>query len=366
MSVIVFFIVTVGNVIVNLLHSLFFFSEKKPGYPPSKYTTQQAVADGEKHFKTALQMASANRVLQISTCGKAILTLIHALMAVPLVVLTPLIQTVSEELMECAGTKAAISARDRELLWTRFHLYGIKDSVMDKWNAVFVTLNLNRVRKAEVILVQMLLKNWLQIIISTRNNTDFPPVQEDIVCDSIGEKEQAVIHYVAGYVAFKLKRFYARFPNSEKAQQTLRIILNWHVPRDVNDWASSGFLAFSRLWTDKVDRGGLFRVSDKVFCFFRQLEEKSRPYVNKNYLKVNHNVNLRYILTQKLVNSQPIRKAWKAIVNNDTQLSNRLLNKVVDEYVNIRIGAYVKAVAYANREKVSKKRQKALRASLTD
>ena len=33
--------------------------------------------------------------------------------------------------------------------------------------------------------------------------------------------------------------------------------------------------------------GGLFRVTEDVFFFFQQLEEKSRLFVNRNFLDAN-------------------------------------------------------------------------------
>ena len=54
------------------------------------------------------------------------------------------------------------------------------------------------------------------------------------------------------------------------------MIQDWRVTNGGN---GVNFLSYSTKWIDMMDRGGLFHVSEGVYCFFRQLEEKSWSYL---------------------------------------------------------------------------------------
>ena len=84
------------------------------------------------------------------------------------------------------------------------------------------------------------------------------------------DDEQAV-RYVAGYVAMALKK-YAKLPNDTTAVQYLNCLTTMHELDEENDRELPGFLEYTKLWVEKVNRGGLFLVYDKTFLLFRAME----------------------------------------------------------------------------------------------
>ena len=78
------------------------------------------------------------------------------------------------------------------------------------------------------------------------------------------DNEQAV-RYVAGYVAMALKKKYAKLPNDTTAVQYLNCLTTMHELDEENDRELPGFLECTKLWVEKVNRGGLFLVDDKTF-----------------------------------------------------------------------------------------------------
>ena len=313
--------------------------------------------EGYEHITGALKAAVNNPMFQLSSVGKFVVYIAQAVLLLPFSTLQPVIQEIATQLFQCAGNKAAVSPQEREQLWARFHLFAIEDRLIEIWKQLFNDIAMQRNAEAEMIFIQNILKNWFHFLLRDRNNTDFPAVREEANTDPITQNEQSVIRYVAGFIAFKLKRFYSKFPNNRSAQHIVSILHEWRV---TNGGSTANFLSYSTKWINLVDRGGLFHVNDAVFCFFRQLEGKARPYINKSYIDQNHNVDLKTLLRSVLLNSAPIRTAWTGITK-DFDERELLFAKVIDIFINIRIRAYVKAVCYMNREKVSKKREKALR-----
>ena len=190
--------------------------------------------------------------------------------------------------------------------------------------------------KAECLLLQKILSNWINILIQTKHEADFPRQETDVTVDPVSDTELNVIHYVAGYIALKLQRFYKRFPQNEAAKHALGIINKWRVPA-----GGSG-------------------------TSFLSLESRSRPFVNKQYLSHNPRVNIQDILSSALLNSIPIQTAWDRLTpETDEEMRRLILRRVIDSFVPIRIRAYVKALAYINRQKLSKKGEKSLRKTLS-
>ena len=309
-------------------------------------------------------MAKADSFLSISPYGKAAVSIVSALLLLPFAILQPFCNFTCRHLMGVLGTSTLVTARDRMQMWRRYHQLTINPNMIGQFQLLMDNLPPDvRHGKAECLLLQKILSNWINILIQTKHEADFPRQETDVTVDPVSDTELTVIHYVAGYIALKLQRFNKRFPENKAAKHALGIINKWRVPA-----GGSGaiFLSYSIEWTDALDRGGLFRVSESVMLFFRQLESRSRPFVNKQYLSHNPRVNIRDILTSALFNSIPIQTAWDRLTPETDEETRRLiLRRVIDSFVPIRIRAYLKALAYINRQKLSKKGEKSLRKTLS-
>ena len=260
----------------NIISSLFFRKTTHPA--PSVYQCEDAVRDGHKHLTEALNAAVNNHIFNLSAIGKFIIYLANAVLLLPITILQPLIGEISTHLFQCAGTKAAVTPQEREKLWTRFHLFTIQDNLSDIWNRLFFIMPIQRNSEAETIFIQNIQKKWYSVLLRDRNDRDFPAVAEDISIDPITENEQNVIRYVAGFIAFKLKRFYSKYPLNRSAQHIVAIIQDWRVTKGGN---GANFLSYSTKWIDFVDRGGLFHISDSVFCFFGNWRRNRVPMSTK-------------------------------------------------------------------------------------
>ena len=91
---------------------------------------------------------------------------------------------------------------------------------------------------------------------------------------------------------------------------------------------------------DKLDRGGLIRVTEEVVFFFCQMEGRSWSVVNKTFLNANWRANIWDILTSKLVNSIPLQTLWERITaDTDPATRTLILDRLFNNFVQLRINA---------------------------
>jgi len=82
----------------------------------------------------------------------------------------------------------------------------------------------------------------------------------------LSKDEQNIIRYACGYVGVKLHNRFVK-QHGEKAASFVECIDYMHAVGP-----SSSLLEYTREWVDKVDRGGLFDVSDEAFRLFVAIE----------------------------------------------------------------------------------------------
>ena len=88
--------------------------------------------------------------------------------------------------------------------------------------------------------------------------------------------EEKIIRYVSGYVGKKLHNHYIK-QKSEKAALFMEIIDKMYV-----DGPATSPLDYSREWVDRVNRGGLFDISDETYVLFFWIEEIMRDILTSH------------------------------------------------------------------------------------
>ena len=85
-----------------------------------------------------------------------------------------------------------------------------------------------------------------------------PPIE-------LNKEEENIIHYACGYVCMHLRR---RFLNSksDKAVDFIECLDKMRQQQD--DTSSTSSLEYTQEWTKRVNRGGLFIISDEAYKFF--------------------------------------------------------------------------------------------------
>ena len=96
---------------------------------------------------------------------------------------------------------------------------------------------------------------------------------------NLGADEENIIRYMAGYIPFKLLKFYKK-KDSAEAADVVDFLSAMSQPGPEED-----FYAYTEAWTKAISRGGIFEVSSDVFSFFRHLDILMRKLLPEHLIR---------------------------------------------------------------------------------
>ena len=87
----------------------------------------------------------------------------------------------------------------------------------------------------------------------------------------LDESEEQTLRYVAGFVLYKLFRLvkHNEKPEGKVMEQVLSM---WVAKRKFPEHNPISLLDYTNAWTEKVNRGGLYEVSDQFYLFICTIE----------------------------------------------------------------------------------------------
>ena len=81
------------------------------------------------------------------------------------------------------------------------------------WEEFFNSTGILLNTEAEAIFTQNILKKLVSFSSEIQEQCGFPAVSDNIVTDAITQKEWSVLRYVAGFVAYKMKKIVLKVPS---------------------------------------------------------------------------------------------------------------------------------------------------------
>ena len=199
------------------------------------------------------------------------------------------------------------------------------------------------------------------LLVTQQSVTAIKPVER------LGETEEQAVRYVAGYVCFRLQQTFKR-QNTIVGASCSKLIASWHL---IPDDSSKTFLSFTRKWMEKVNRGGLFQITDDVHILFRRMELVVKPCLDKssiNYLKDVDNI--ESCLVEKVLKNVLVQHSFSKLlesVDNDS-IKAMITSKLIHSWITIRVNGFVKSYMFIRKtenRKLSKKAEKSLRRELS-
>ena len=248
-------------------------------------------------------------------------------------------------------------------IWVQYH--SLRGQLLGKWENILRSTGLHTTGKHVHTTYQYVLLSMFQYLMEDRNNRDAPENDETPTESSMDREEEKVLRYVSGYVPYAiLKRL--RKQTNEMANVFCKFLDTWEVK---GSGYSKTFLEYTREWIDSQNRGGLFKVSDNVYLFFRAMELVSRRFLTHDNLVKLQGVDIKAVLGNKIFANNLVQQYWSNLIDNklNTDASQKLFDIVVNFYIKIRSKAFVKVYLDLKKMKcknVSKKAEKALRKTL--
>ena len=239
-------------------------------------------------------------------------------------------------------------SKRRERMWTMY--YEFRSSKLKRlWTTVVTHLQLP-LKYNDPWLVQVLSRHFLEKLILVKNPVSHP----SSVVKPLTADEHQVLRYVAGYVLVSIRKEYSK--NSA--------LVEWiNQQTDVDDSPRGSFIEFTKIWIEKVNRGGLFLVSDCVYELFHAMEQVLRQFLSripeKSHLDKEKAISA-------MIEDNEIQFYFSVLsCDIDTETSQRVLEDMIRLWITTRGNSYASAIVEQYKAiKGALKRKKALRKDL--
>ena len=166
------------------------------------------------------------------------------------------------------GGRYRLPSSAQAAIWKAFHQLRQDKQVLESWNK-FITNKVPQPYQQEPLLAfQLLLDRMLKMFIQNKAKGQHLSTSASQGCGRpLTAIESNAIRYMAGYVAVHLLKKYNKM--TKNAQ--LKVKRNYFVrvlkgmkATDQPEVAVDSVLDYTRVWSELVDRGGLYHISDDV------------------------------------------------------------------------------------------------------
>ena len=245
-------------------------------------------------------------------------------------------------------TDVQSTSKRRERMWTAYYEFRSSELKL-LWTTAVMQLKLPQ-KFHDPWLIQVLLRLLLEELIARKYplshpSSDVKPLTAD---------EHQVLRYVAGYVLVSTRNKYSK--NSA--------LVSWiNKQTDVDDSPCGSFIEFTKMWVEKVNRGGLFLVSDCVYELFHAMEQVLRQYLSR--IPENTRLDKEKAISAMMEDNE-IQFYFSVLsCDIDTETSQRVLEDMIRLWITTRGNSYASAIVEQYKAiKGSLKRKKALRRDL--
>ena len=248
------------------------------------------------------------------------------------------------------GATSVAFSKHKEKMWSLFYHYRANE-LISSWKAFILSLDLPT-KFNDVWLIQVVARHMLEKLIVPVSSTA-PVVKQQLTAD-----EHNALRYCAGYVLSCLKKKYAAngFPH----------LVAWverQSDAEACDVPSNSFLQFTKLWVEKVNRGGLFLVNDNFYCIFHSMEAILSEHLQG--MAANHGIDKGKVVSL-ICDDTEVQFLWATLTFDlEEETSQNILLDVVKLWVTVRgFGFASRLVEQYKRISGATKRTKSLRKEL--
>ena len=249
-------------------------------------------------------------------------------------------------LQSCITNKKSIQA-EREHICTYYHVYRTSPAFHTAWNTFLLhSIHTN----PGAIFYQSITYNILNHLMSQRYPSGGNPAKSIPTVEQLNNIEENALRYVAGYVCKKITSQLMKPKHKENLALLIFMSETNGVEVNSEDHTES--------WTNILDRGGLYHVSDATHHFFYQIEVQLRKFFNlktavlKCYSKAT-------IVNQISRNAEVVHQ-WQDLTEDheDLVIVDELYKTFINEFVTIRGFAFATSIVETYKEISAKNLQK--------
>ena len=193
------------------------------------------------------------------------------------------------------------------------------------------------------------------------------PRDVDTAQSTLKADDEQALRYVAGYVVLVLKKKYEK-RSDPKALKYVHCLSEMNENTDTES-EPPAFLEYTKLWIDKVNRGGLFQVNNDVFLLFRAMETAVRRVLTISHASTNPTISIKEHTKTAILNDPAVLAHWNHILGHcsttNSNESDDLLEEISEKWATIRGYSFASGwVEHYQKAKKESNKQKSLRKGL--
>ena len=210
----------------------------------------------------------------------------------------------------------------REQLWWQFHSIPLT-TIPELCSALFESMDAPAKYKTDPLLMQYCTTKLFEAAVKSK----YPTVTgETTETPHLTVFEENALHYVAGFVTRSLLIKARKMPDSNPMKSDTVVCLQ-EMTHD-EEGAYENYLSYTKVWLQKVNKGGLCHVSDEVYLVFKAMELVTKR-VLKSFIKP-QGVDKKKALSM-LITDEDVQFHWSlfaAKVPND--VANSVLENIAE------------------------------------
>ena len=231
--------------------------------------------------------------------------------------------------------QGATMPQRREKMWV--HYVELRGTTLRRlWKAFLGKIQCSHVTN-EPLFMELMNESIFESLIKGMFDTGEPGEQAEQHTEhlELTKDECNILRYACGYVAMKLQLKFLKQPGN-KAAVFVECLDHMEV-----EGSTSSLLSYTREWVDKINRGGLFDVSDEAYYLFVAIELSMRKKL-MNHLKrsitLPESVEGKSAIVEFVTGDSDVQFHWLilSVDIEDEQDSDELLKRIVELWLNIR------------------------------
>lgn len=273
-----------------------------------------------------------------------------------------LTSTFEEHITQVTHSVKARTSKQQKI-WSSFHQLRFCKTLYSTWSQFITSLHADGLnsdnRPLQQAVFEELYKMCVEDSLSSCKVEDRPTSDSPLTVDELN-----VVRYVGGYVARSLLRKYEKM-NTLVALQFVDCLGEMAV-----DGEGGNALDYTKIWMDKVNRGGLYPLNDQAFSLCVSIEKRTRELLPKHLAQPGCNEDaFTEKVHDKVLEDDDVQFFWTLLCQETTlaEDSEALLKEFIKLWITIR-GFSVAASwmqVYKDKEKKNTTKSTGLRKSIS-
>ena len=234
----------------------------------------------------------------------------------------------------CMDTPASMPKR-RERMWTQYAKLRAKD-LPNLWKTFLTNIQCGHVTSEPLfmeivneILFEKLIEEMFRV--EPEESTEADAAEAALLT----KDEENILRYACGYIGMKLYQRFIKTPG-EKAAQFVECLCNMH-----SEGPTSSLLDYTKEWVEKINRGGLFDISDEAYRLFVSIEISMRSKLMEHLKKrklTEDSKEGKAAIIDYVLNNNDVQFYWSmlSIDIEEEEHNSELLHHIIQLWLTIR------------------------------